>query len=151
MNVTVNTTVSYAVNIVNVAPIQIIKDSTDTSVFVISFQWLDSTSKVIRQSNNRYTQTQLISASPNPTQTAIYMNAINTLFLIGLSPALRITPNQTNTVVTVQAFCSNMIGDPAVKTFQSKTYTEAELVTAGLSSTIIIGMIEQIATALTSS
>ena len=149
MNVTVNSTVSYTINTVNIAPIQVIKDNTGALIFIVSFQWLDSANKVIRHAGNRYTQAQLIAASPDPIQTTTYINAINTLFADGISPMLRITMNNVGDIATVQAFCSNMIGEPPVKTFQAKTYTEAELVAAGLSSPIIAGMINQIAISLT--
>jgi len=141
MQVSVNKTVSYAVANINIGMLQVTKDSTEALVFMIIAQWTDSTGAILRNVSQRYTQAQLLAATTNPTQTTAAFTAIKNLFLTGSNPILRLTINNSN-IATVQAFSKTT-------TVQTKTYTEAELVTAGLSSAIISGIVTELANALT--
>jgi len=148
MKVITNTTVSYAVNSVQIGMISVIPDPASNLVFSVTFGWFDAADKPLRQSGQRYTAAQLEAASPDPAQAATYLAALKTLMPVGIAPAMRIQVSDAS-IATVQGFCSTMVGEPPVKTFKAVTYTEAQLVAAGVSSAIIAGLVSQMAVALT--
>ena len=62
MNIAINKSVSYAVASVSIKNLILMKDGTGALTVSVPFAWLDSTNKIIRNGNNKYTAAQLTAA-----------------------------------------------------------------------------------------
>jgi len=62
MNITINKTISYAVQNVVIKNVTLIKDPSGNLIVVVPFTWTDSTNSVIRIDRKNYTVAQLTAA-----------------------------------------------------------------------------------------
>ena len=144
MQVDINKTISYDVAKVEILGVNIGKETSGASIYVVPYRWLAADGSVIRQNTGRYTDTELIAALGGTEEAKATIALIATLFPEGDRPAISIRIMGTE----IQVFASHTeIVDGKQKPIIVK-YSDAELAAKGVTTAMITAVIQQLAVAL---